>query len=333
MDSPKGIVVTGGAGFVGSHLVEHLAARYPSSRITILDNLTYAGSEENIAHLLKSSRVTLFRGDITDMETCIKILSNSELVIHLAAESHVDRSFKNPAPFILTNVLGTQCLIEAARQSGVKLFVHCSTDEVYGEVTGQPATEQMPFKPSNPYAASKAAAEHVLYSYRVAYNVDIRVVRANNIFGIRQHSEKLIPRFTHLAIAEKDITIHGDGQQTRSFLAVQDFCEAISIVITNGSPGHVYNIGTDDTHTIASIADKILNIVRPTRTRIIKVQDRPYNDKAYQIDSTKLRQIGWTPSSTLDMTLPNLIAWYISSHARFVPAVEKCSRRQSIGNG
>ncbi|UES60269.1 NAD-dependent epimerase/dehydratase family protein (plasmid) [Roseibium aggregatum] len=312
MKNPNSIVVTGGAGFVGSHLVDHLLVQYEQTEVIIFDKLTYAACEHNIRNALQSSRVSLYRGDVADMEACLHCLQGAQIVIHLAAESHVDRSFVDPIPFVLTNVLGTQCLIEAARRNRVETFIHCSTDEVYGETVQTTVDEFAPFKPTNPYAASKAAAEQILFSYLAAYGLDIRVVRSNNIFGTRQNIEKLIPRFTYLANLNLDLTIHGDGMQTRSFLAVEDFCLAVIAVLESGKHGENYNIGTDDIHSVASIAEKILTLVGSEQSKVVTVKNRPYNDRAYNINSAKLRKLGWAPTTSLECSLPQIVNWYRS---------------------
>lgn len=308
---PEGsILVTGGAGFVGSHLVDFLLQKYDSINIVVLDKLTYAGSIENLEQALNTGRLRVLIEDVADVSACVAALYGIQTVIHLAAESHVDRSFQDPLPFIHSNVAGTQSLVEAARKCGVQTFIYCSTDEVYGESNNAPLTEESPYKPSNPYAASKAAAETILHSYKVAFGMDIRIVRPNNIIGTRQHEEKLIPKFTSLAYADRDLTIHGTGEQVRSFLVVSDFCRAIDTILLLGATQEIYNVGTDDNYTVNAIAQVILDTVRPHTAKIRYVTDRPYNDQAYHIDTTKIRKIGWQPQANVQSALSTIVDWY-----------------------
>ena len=250
----KKIIITGGAGFIGSHIVEHFVENYPEAEIVVLDKMTYAADIRNLLHLVSDNRIRLMVGDICDLDTCYRAVEGADLVIHAAAESHVDNSFGNSLEFTKTNVVGTHCLMSACRQAKVDKIIHVSTDEVYGEIIDGKADENAPLKPTNPYSASKAGAEMIINGYMRSYNLPVVIVRANNIFGIRQFPEKIIPKFLLSLMTGKPLTIHGNGQNSRHYLCARDFAAALDLLAHKGEIHGYYNIGTTDEYTNLEIS-------------------------------------------------------------------------------
>lgn len=305
------IVVTGGAGFIGSHMVEMLLERYPQANITILDKMTYATNIRSILHLASNPRVTLVVGDICEMYTCQKAVKDADLVIHAAAESHVDNSFGNSLEFTRSNTLGTHTLIEACRVLNVPRIIHVSTDEVYGEIVKGSADEEYPLKPTNPYSASKAAAEMVVQGYLQSFKLPVLILRANNIFGIRQYPEKIIPLFIMKLMKGEKLTLHGTGKNTRHYLSAHDLMNALYLLIENGKIGECYNIGTVEEYTNLEMAAMICGVfgLNP-QEHMTFVKDRPFNDARYAVDWTKISALGWKPLSSIKTELPEIAAWY-----------------------
>jgi len=314
----KKIVVTGGAGFIGSHVVEHLREVFPNARLTILDKLTYAGHVDHVSGLLRRKGVRLVVGDICDGELCRRVVHDADLVVHLAAESFVDNSFSDPVTFTVANTLGTHTLLEACRLAEVPRFIHVSTDEVYGEVLGGEVAEDAPFNPTNPYAASKAAAEMIILGHLRSYGQPIIRVRANNVFGIRQYPEKIIPKFClSLAVGHK-LTLHGDGSHRRHYLHTQDFAAAIGLLISKGVEGEVYNVGSDDEYTNLEVAEMVCDVFGKDRSEeIVFVRDRLFNDRRYSISSARVRSLGWQPRRRLVDELPCIAQWYAARVDRY----------------
>lgn len=320
----KNILITGGAGFIGSHIVEKFAQSYPGARITVLDKMTYAADIRNIDDLVRSNRVHLMVGDICDMPTCLRAVQGADLVIHAAAESHVDNSFSSSMEFTRTNTLGTHCLMEACRETGVPKIIHVSTDEVYGEVLSGSVDENTHLKPTNPYSASKAAAEMIINGYRQSFKLPVIVLRANNIFGIRQYPEKIIPRFILLLMTGQKLTIHGTGEYRRHYLSAHDLTEALNILALRGVIGECYNIGTTEEYTNLTIARMICDIfgLNP-EGQMIHVNDRLFNDARYAINWDRIKALGWSPKHSLRDALPSIAKWYgenIGRYEQFGPA-------------
>lgn len=312
------IVITGGAGFIGSHIVDEFAERYPDAQITVLDKMTYAADIQNIMHHLERKDFRLIVGDLRDMHTCVKAVEGADLIIHAAAESHVDNSFGNSIEFSKTNVEGTHCLMEAARQHGVPKIIHVSTDEVYGEILEGAAHENSPLLPTNPYSASKAAAEMIINSYKKSFSLPVIIVRANNIFGIRQYPEKLIPKFINLLAMGQKLTIHGTGKNTRHFLAARDFARALFILTEKGVIGECYNIGTTQEFENIQVSKILCELfgVNPEEY-ITYVEDRPFNDARYAVVWDKISALGWKPEIDLLDQLPSMAQWYVSNLERY----------------
>lgn len=314
----KKIVITGGAGFVGSHIVDKIAASYPKAHILILDKMTYAADITNIFHHIQGDRIRLMVGDICNLDTCMQAVKNADLVIHAAAESHVDNSFGNSMAFSQTNVLGTHCLMEACRASGVPKIIHFSTDEVYGEIVEGEAGEDHILKPTNPYSASKAAAEMIIQGYLQSFNLPVVIVRANNIYGIRQFPEKIIPKFMLLMMQGKPLTLHGTGQNSRHFVAAQDIAQALTLLIEKGVIGECYNIGSEQEFRNVEVAHMICEIFNVSpKDHITFVQDRPFNDARYAVNWDKIKGLGWSAKRQLKEDLPEMARWYREHFYRF----------------
>ena len=306
----KKIFITGGAGFIGSHICEEIYKKFPKSKIIIFDKLTYAGKRKYIENIIKSPRVKFVRGDIIKHQTYSSLLKNIDLAINVAAESHVDNSFISPLSFSLTNTVGAHAFLLKCIENKAKKIIHISSDEIYGEKLLGKCNEQQKIEPTNPYSASKAAAEIFINSYKYSYKKEIITVRGNNIYGIRQYPEKLIPRCIISLLKNRKIPIHGDGKNERFYLSVQDFARAIILLIKKKNNG-IYNIGSNESYTNIELAKSICKYLDKDPKKFINyVKDRPYNDKRYSISSSKIRKIGWKPKFNLIKDLPKIVQWY-----------------------
>ena len=304
------IFITGGAGFIGSHICEEIYKKFPKSKIIIFDKLTYAGKRKYIENIIKSPRVKFVRGDIIKHQTYSSLLKNIDLAINVAAESHVDNSFISPLSFSLTNTVGAHAFLLKCIENKAKKIIHISSDEIYGEKLSGKCNEQQKIEPTNPYSASKAAAEIFINSYKYSYKKEIITVRGNNIYGIRQYPEKLIPRCIISLLKNRKIPIHGDGKNERFYLSVQDFARAIILLIKKKNSG-IYNIGSNESYTNIELAKSICKYLDKDPKKFINyVKDRPYNDKRYSISSSKIRKIGWKPKFNLIKDLPKIVQWY-----------------------
>jgi UDP-glucose 4,6-dehydratase len=314
----RNILVTGGAGFIGSHVVDGLVQKFPDANITILDKMTYAADFENLTDALVRGKRRLVVGDICDLVLCEDLTRDMDCVFHVAAESHVDNSFSNSLAFTHSNTLGTHTLLEAARRNKVPLFVHTSTDEVYGELHTGKSLETDRLNPSNPYSASKASAEMIVNSYYHSFNMPIITIRANNIFGTRQFPEKIIPKFSMQMLSDMKVTLHGGGMNSRHYLLVGDFVDALLLLAEKGAIGSVYNIGTVDEHTNLDVAKMICQqFGKSFENSVEYVEDRPFNDQRYSVDYSKLTALGWRPTRSLKDQLPEIIAWYRDNIHRY----------------
>lgn len=310
----RGIVVTGGAGFIGSFVVDALLRAFPDRRIVVLDKLTYAARREYLAPALRTGRAELRVGDIADPAAVRAALEDAEFVVHAAAETHVDRAFADPLGFTRTNVLGTQTVIEACRDARVRLLVHVSSDEVYGEVPSGAAAEDAPMAPTNPYAASKAAAEVYVAAAVRAHRLPAIVVRPNNAFGARQFPEKIIPRFCMRLNSGQPLHLHGDGRHVRNYLAVEDLAEAIALLVRRGAPGAAYNVGTTEEYSNLEVARMVCDAFGTDAARVVRfVPDRPYNDRRYAVRADRIAALGWRPRQTLAGRIPQIAAWYAAN--------------------
>jgi dTDP-glucose 4,6-dehydratase len=305
------VLVTGGAGFIGSNFVRHALTTHADWHVTTLDKLTYAGRRENLHDVMDDPRHTFVHGDIADAPLSGPLVEQSNIVLHFAAETHVDRSIMAAGDFIRTDVEGTFVLLEAARRAArLRRFIQISTDEVYGSVPVGASRETDELKPRNPYAASKAGADRLAYSYWATYEVPVIITRASNNYGPYQFPEKVIPLFVTNAIDDIPVPLYGDGKNVRDWLHVDDHCRAIDLLIDTGVNGEVYNIGggnevmnVDLTHRILDALDKPASLITP-------VVDRPGHDRRYCLDTSKLRGIGWSPAEPFDEGLRRTIEWY-----------------------
>ena len=305
------VLVTGGAGFIGSNFITSAIDAHPDWKITTLDKLTYAGRLENLRDVMDHPRHRFVRGDVADSSVAAPLVAESELVIHFAAETHVDRSIQDAGSFIQTDVYGTFVLLNAARSAPqLRRFIQISTDEVYGTIPTGASTEHDELRPRNPYAASKAGADRLAYSYWATYDVPVVITRASNNYGPRQFPEKLIPLFITNALDNRPVPLYGDGEHVRDWIHVLDHCRALDLLTTQGTPGEVYNIGGGNEMANAAITNQILDLVGRPTSLIQHVPDRPGHDRRYRLDTTKLRALGWTPQHDFMDGLRAVVEWY-----------------------
>jgi dTDP-glucose 4,6-dehydratase len=312
----KRILVTGGAGFIGSHFVKHALQHHPDWRIVNLDKLSYAGNLDNLADLPEPDRHEFVKGDIADRELVERLWQHGfDMVVNFAAETHVDRSILWADQFIKTDVLGTFVLLEAARQFGVRRFVQISTDEVYGSIERGSFTEDSPLNPRNPYSASKAGADRLAFAYFATHNLPVIITRCSNNFGPNQHPEKFIPLFITNALEDQPLPLYGDGCQVRDWIHVADHCAALDFLIARGEPGQTYNIaGGNEIQNIA-IARAILQRLGKPESLIRFVADRPGHDRRYSLEAGKLARLGWKPSREFHAALAETIDWYAANES------------------
>src|ERR671935_380185 len=298
------VLVTGGAGFIGSHFVKRLAAH--GEDVVVLDKLTYSGNRAN----LDGVECEFVQGDIADPEAVAAAAVGCEAILNFAAESHVDRSILGATEFVETDVLGTYVLLDWAREHGVRL-VHISTDEVYGDVApGESSQEEDPLRPSSPYSASKAGGDLQVLAAVRTYGVDACITRGSNTYGPNQYPEKIIPLFVTNALDGLPLPVYGDGRQTRDWLHVDDHCAAIELVLLEGGRGEIYNVGAGEEVENRELTSRILELTGADESLVRHVDDRPGHDRRYSLDTTKLRALGWRPERTLEDGLPETVEWY-----------------------
>lgn len=333
MRQPRRILITGGAGFIGSNFVHHWCQHYPGDRVVVLDALTYAGNLKSLADLDDHPNLRFVQGDIGDRPCVDQLLADEAIdtVAHLAAESHVDRSILGPAAFVQTNVVGTFTLLESFRQHWMERgqpasdrFLHVSTDEVYGSLgpDDHPFTETTPYAPNSPYSASKASSDHLARAYFHTYGLPTLITNCSNNYGPYHFPEKLIPLVCINILLGKPLPIYGDGQNVRDWLYVGDHCRALDAVIHRGTPGETYNIGGNNevknialVSTICELMDELASDLptHPSRELITYVKDRPGHDRRYAINATKIQtELGWTPTETLETGLLQTVQWYLT---------------------
>ncbi|HEY7704864.1 MAG TPA: dTDP-glucose 4,6-dehydratase [Acidimicrobiia bacterium] len=306
----RSYLVTGGAGFIGSNFIRYVLEHEPEAEVTNLDLLTYAGVQQTVDELNGDDRHRFVRGDILDAELVDELMEGKDVVIHFAAESHVDRSIAGPRRFLETNVVGTGVMIDAARRHGVPRFVHVSTDEVYGSVAKGFAPETALPRPSSPYSASKAGSDLLVQSYAVTFGYPAIVTRCTNNYGPYQFPEKVIPLFVTNLLDGHPVPLYGDGRNERDWLYVTDHCAAISLLVDEGEPGETYNIGADAQLSNRDLTMLILEMLGKDESWIEHVDDRPGHDLRYAVDSSKLRRLGWAPAHAFEEGLGETIAWY-----------------------
>jgi dTDP-glucose 4,6-dehydratase len=324
------VLVTGGAGFIGSNFVRYALDTRPDWRVTTLDKLTYAGRRENLHDVMTHPRHQFVHGDICDTAVTGPLVERSNVVVHFAAETHVDRSIAAAGEFIRTDVQGTFVLLEAARRApGLRRFIQISTDEVYGSVTTGASRETDELKPRNPYSASKAGADRLAYSYWATYQVPVIITRSSNNYGPYQFPEKVIPLFATNAIDDVPVPLYGDGRNVRDWLHVLDHCRAIDLLVDQGSNGEVYNIGGGNEVANIDLTHRILDTLGKPRSLIRPVADRPGHDRRYCLDTTKLRSVGWSPQIVFAAGLRDTLEWYRANEWWWRPIKEQDSNFKS----
>ncbi|MBN2414625.1 dTDP-glucose 4,6-dehydratase [bacterium] len=304
------LLVTGGAGFIGSNFIRYMLSRHSDIRITNLDKLTYAGNPDNLRDIEQDDRYRFVKGDICDADTVDPLVRDADVVLNFAAESHVDRSIGKPDDFIRTDVFGTFVLLEAARKHGVERFVQISTDEVYGSIESGLFKETDPLMPSSPYSASKAGADRLAFSYYVTYKLPVVIPRSSNNYGPYQFPEKLISLFTTNALDDKPLPIYGTGENVRDWLFVTDNCEGVEAVMERGTDGEVYNLGAGNEKNNLEITRTILRELGKPESLMTFVRDRQGHDLRYALDTTKIRSLGWEPRHSFEDGMKETVSWY-----------------------
>jgi dTDP-glucose 4,6-dehydratase len=313
------LLVTGGAGFIGSNFVRHVLREHPDDRVVNLDKLTYAGNPANLADVERDPRYVFVQGDICDATLVRDVVRGVDAVVNFAAESHVDRSLVEPDAFLRTDVFGVFTLLEAVRELRIPRFLHISTDEVYGSVAEGSSTEEDAPRPSNPYSASKASGDLIALSYWRTHRVPVVITRSSNNFGPYQYPEKVVPLFITNALDDQPLPLYGDGRNVRDWLYVLDNCAAIDLVLRSGRDGEVYNVGGGHEVENVVLTREILRLTGKPETLIRRVADRPGHDRRYSVDSTKIGRLGWAPRHPFAAALETTVRWYREHEAWWRP--------------
>jgi dTDP-glucose 4,6-dehydratase len=306
----KNLLVTGGCGFIGSNFVRMMLEKYPDENIINLDKLTYAGNPDNLKDIEDNPNYAFIEGDICDPAIVRAAMKKADTIVHFAAESHVDRSIEDGSIFVRTNVLGTNTLLQAAQELGIKRFLHVSTDEVYGSIANGSFTETDILSPSSPYSASKAGSDLLALSYHTTHKLPVVVTRCTNNYGPYQFPEKLIPLFVTNLLQGKRVPVYGNGLNIRDWIYVQDHCKAIDFVLQHGTDGEIYNIGGGEEKTNIQITGMILGLLGADGGMIEHVRDRPGHDLRYSLDCSKLKAMGWKPEHDFEEALALTVKWY-----------------------
>lgn len=321
------ILITGGAGFIGSNFIRYMLNKYPDLEILNYDKLTYAGNLENLKDYVDDKRYKFFKGDICDaaaVEKALGLMPQLEAIINFAAETHVDRSIVSAGSFVQTDVYGTYILLEAVKKYKIPRYLHISTDEVYGSIDKGSFNEESTLSPNSPYASSKAGGDLLVMAYYRTYGLPVLITRSSNNYGPYQYPEKVMPLFITNLLQDKKIPLYGDGQNVRDWLYVEDNCEAIDLVLSKGSAGEVYNIGGENERQNIEITNFILKELNKTTVSIEYVADRPGHDRRYSIDCGKVKKLGWQPKTKLEDGLHKTISWYQANR----PWWEKIKEKQ-----
>jgi dTDP-glucose 4,6-dehydratase len=321
------LLVTGGAGFIGSHYVRRVLGDAwggpRPERVVVLDKLTYAGNVANLAEVADEPRFTFVEGDILDRGLVDSLMAGADVVVHLAAESHVDRSILGAADFVMTNVVGTQTLLSSALLAGIEKFVHVSTDEVYGSIAAGSWDESQPLAPNSPYSASKASSDLIALAYQRTHQLPVCVTRCSNNYGPYQFPEKIIPLFLTNLMDGGTVPLYGDGRNVRDWLHVDDHCRGIHLVVAGGSTGEVYNIGGGTELSNRDLTAKLLEASGAAWERVVQVEDRKGHDLRYSVDTTKIRsELGYAPQVPFEQGLAETVQWYASNRAWWEPLKE-----------
>lgn len=315
----KKLLITGGAGFIGSNFIRHILKTHSDYAVTNLDKLTYCGNPDNLKDVEENKNYAFVKGDIADGELVSKLVKESDIVINFAAESHVDRSIADPAEFVRTNVFGTYTLLEAAKKHGIERFVQISTDEVYGSIAEGAFTEGSPLAPNSPYSATKASADLLARSYFVTFKLPVVITRSSNNFGPYQYPEKVIPLFITNLMAGKKVPLYGDGLNVRDWLYVIDNCEAIDVVLHKGANGQVYNIGGGSEVTNLELTHTLLKMLGRDGSYIDYVKDRLGHDRRYALDISKVEKLGWRPRHDFTSAIESTVSWYKENQSWWEP--------------
>ena len=303
-------LVTGGAGFIGSNFIRYLFEHEPDARVTNFDLLSYAGVQATVDELDGHPNHEFVKGDIRDQELVDQVMPGHDVVVHFAAETHVDRSITGPSPFLTTNVVGTGVLLDSAYRSSVPLFVHVSTDEVYGSISKGFAPETEVLEPSSPYSSSKAGSDLLALSYHVTHGLPAVVTRCTNNYGPYQFPEKVIPLFVTNLLEGKKLPLYGGGLNERDWLYVEDHCAAVHLLVDKGTPGEIYNIGANNQMTNIDLTRRIVQALGADESQVEYVTDRPGHDFRYAVDSSKVRALGWEPTEPFEQRLSETVDWY-----------------------
>lgn len=324
MPATTKILITGGCGFIGSWLIRHLLATQPDVQVINLDLLTYAGNPENLKDVASDPRYQFVQGDICDATLVNRLMENADICVNVAAQTHVDRSISGPGVFIETNVLGTQVLLETARNHAIRKFIQVSTDEVYGSIEGTARfTETSPLEPSSPYSSSKASADLIALSYWKTYGLPVCITRCTNNYGPNQYPEKLIPLFILNASEDKPVPVYGDGMNVRDWIHVKDHSAGVASVIWDGAPGEVYNIGSGNELNNLEITRLILKTLGKPESLIQYVKDRLGHDRRYALDCSKIeRELGWKAEIPFTTGMTETVQWYLNN-AKWVQGVRQ----------
>lgn len=305
------ILVTGGAGFIGSNFVHHVLDEYENDEVVTLDALTYAGSHDNLNGVLDDARHEFVKGDICDRELVAELVADVDTIVNFAAESHVDRSIDGAKPFVTTNVQGTQTLLDAAKDADIDRFLQISTDEVYGQILDGKFSEDDSLNPRNPYSATKAGADLLAQSFGTTHDLPVLITRTCNNFGPRQHLEKLIPKFIQRASDHKSLPVYGDGSNVREWIYVEDNCRALDLVLREGDVGEVYNIGSNTEKTNLEVTQAILETVGASEDLVEFVEDRAGHDQRYALETEKIEALGWEPQNSFEEGLEQTVDYYL----------------------
>jgi dTDP-glucose 4,6-dehydratase len=304
------IVVTGGAGFIGSNFVHHMISTHPETRVVVFDKLTYAGNLDNLKSLQENPRYSFVQGDICDPEAVDGVATGADAIVNFAADTHVDRSIESPGAFVMTDVYGTMVLLEASKRHGHRRYVQISTDEVYGSIEQGSFAEDSKLNPSSPYSASKAGGDHLVKAYAHTYGLDAVIIRASNNYGSYQYPEKVIPLFVTNALDDEPLPLYGDGGNVRDWLYVRDFCRAIDLVLHQGKRGCIYNAASGNEMTNLELTRLILAELGKPETLVTRVKDRPGHDRRYSMTCSRLRTLGWEPNMDMAHGIAETVAWY-----------------------
>lgn len=310
------LLVTGGAGFIGANFLHYWFANHPDDEVYCLDAMTYAANLRSIEVLMENPNFHFVKGDIVDASLVNRLFEEVgfDVVVHFAAESHVDRSIEDPSAFLRTNVLGTSVLLDAAKRFGIKRFHQVSTDEVYGDWpfdSHEVFVETSPLKPSSPYAASKASADLLVLAYHRTYGLPVTISRCSNNYGPYQYPEKLIPTMIHRALKDETLPVYGSGLNVRDWLFVEDHCRAIDVILQKGVDGEVYNVGTNEELTNLAVIEAILAQLGKPHSLIQHVSDRPGHDRRYATSADKLKALGWEAKYRFEEAFPKTVQWYV----------------------